>query len=170
MAAEPIWIHPDDARLIDRLHGGFPLSDRPFADVAAELGCSEDDVLERLRRLLAQGVLTRFGPLVQIERAGGSFVLAALAVPEDRFDKVASIVNAMPEVAHNYRRDHPLNMWFVLATETPEEGQAAIARIERLTGLQVLAFPKEREYFVELKLPVGARGDMAAPQEARRAV
>ncbi len=145
---------PEDTRLVERLHGGFPLSDRPFADVAAELGCSEHDVIERLRRLLASGVLTRFGPLFQIERAGGCFVLAAMAVPEARFDAVVAAVNALPEVAHNYRREHALNMWFVLATETSAQVLSAIERIEQRTGLPVLAFPKEREFFVELKLPL----------------
>ena len=106
--------------------------------------------------LVAQGLLTRFGPLFQIERVGGQFVLAALAVPEARFDAVAAQVNALPEVAHNYRRNHALNMWFVLAAESPAAVSAAIARIEAETGLPVLAFPKEREYFVELRLPIGA--------------
>lgn len=150
------WLHPTDLRLLQRLHGGFPLSERPFADVGAELGISEDEVIERLRMLLAQGLLTRFGPLFQIERAGGQFVLAAMAVPEERFDAVAAQVNALPEVAHNYRRTHQLNMWFVLAAETPAAVRAAIDRIESETGLDVLAFPKEREYFVELRLPLEA--------------
>lgn len=143
----------EDIRLITRLHGGLPLTDRPFADVAAEFDWTEDTVIERLRALLAHGELTRFGPLFQIERAGGNFVLAAIAVPEDRFDAVTAQVNALPEVAHNYRRDHPLNMWFVVAGETPEITRDALARIEAVTGLPVLAFPKEREFFVELKLP-----------------
>ena len=143
-----------DARLLERLHGDLPLSDTPFADVAAELGSSEDVVLERLQTLLADGTLTRFGPLFQIERAGGLFVLAAMAVPEDRFGAVTAQVNAFPEVAHNYRRAHALNMWFVLGTETPAAATAAIERIEADTGLPVLAFPKEREFFVELKLPL----------------
>ena len=142
-----------DARLIDRLHGGFPLDERPFATVAAEIGLGEEDLIERLRRLLARGVLTRFGPLFQIERAGGRFMLAALRVPEERFDEVAARVNALPEVAHNYRREHAFNMWFVLAAESPQAVDAAIERIERETGLPVLALPKEREYFVELRLP-----------------
>ena len=141
-----------DARLIDRLHGGFPLDERPFASVAAELGLGEEDLIERLRRLLGLGVLTRFGPLFQIERAGGRFMLAALRVPEERFDEVAARVNALPEVAHNYRREHAFNMWFVLAAESPQGVDAAIERIERETGLPVLALPKEREYFVELRL------------------
>ena len=82
------------------------------------------------------------------------FVLAALEVPPERFDDVAACVNAQPEVAHNYRREHALNMWFVVAAESPEVAQAALARIGRDTGLQVHAFPKEREYFVELRLPL----------------
>jgi DNA-binding Lrp family transcriptional regulator len=143
-----------DALLIRRLHGDFSLSDTPFADVGAELGLAEADVLARLRRMLAEGVLSRFGPLFQIERAGGQFVLAALQVPEDRFDAVAGIVNALPEVAHNYRREHALNMWFVLACTSPDEARKACARIEVATGLHVFAFPKEKEFFVELRLPV----------------
>ena len=144
---------PDDARLINHLHGGFPLVDRPFAAVAEQLGWSEERVIERLHQLLAQGVLTRFGPLFQIERAGGQFVLAAIAVPEERFDAVNLVVNSFPEVAHNYRRTHALNMWFVVAAESPALAAEAIARIQESVGLQVLAFPKEEEYFVELRLP-----------------
>lgn len=146
------WLGDADARLIDHLHGGFPLVDRPFAAVGAALGMGEDEVIERLRRLLAQGVLTRFGPLLQIERAGGQFVLAAIAVPEARFDEVAALVNVWPEVAHNYRRAHRLNMWFVVATETPAGAARVLADIEAACGLPVLAFPKEREYGVELRL------------------
>ena len=143
----------DDARLVDHLHGGFPLVDHPFAAIGAELGHTEEQVLEHLRRLLSQGVLTRFGPLFQIERAGGRFVLAAMAVPEERFDAVAAAVNTFPEVAHNYRRDHLLNMWFVIAAESPARAAGALARIEGAAGLPVYAFPKEEEYCVELRLP-----------------
>jgi DNA-binding Lrp family transcriptional regulator len=141
-----------DRRIIDELQGGFPLSAAPYADAAARLGIGESDLLARLRRLLDAGVLTRFGPMYQIERMGGAFVLAALAVPEARWEEVTAAVNALPQVAHNYRREHRLNMWFVLATETPEGIAAAISHIEADTGLRVFAFPKEREYFVEMKL------------------
>ncbi|HJV94226.1 MAG TPA: AsnC family transcriptional regulator [Azonexus sp.] len=145
-----------DRRIIDRWQGGFPICDRPYAEVAGQLGIAEDDLLQRLERLLAAKVLTRFGPMLQIERMGGAFVLAALAVPEERYEAVAAQVNALPQVAHNYRREHLLNMWFVLATETPAGIAEAIARLERDTGLPVHAFPKEREYFVEMKLAVRA--------------
>jgi len=141
-----------DRQIIDQLQGDFPLCERPYAAAAERLGISENELLVRLQRLLDDKVLTRFGPMVQIERMGGAFVLAALAVPEVRYDEVTAQVNALPQVAHNYRREHALNMWFVLATETPAGIAEAIARIERDTGLSVFAFPKEREYFVEMKL------------------
>ena len=122
--------------------------------MATEFGWTEEYVIGRLSALLESGMLTRFGPLFQIERAGGLFVLAAMAVPEERYEAVTAQVNAHPEIAHNYRRAHALNMWFVLGTETPAQCAAAITRIEAETGLPVLAFPKEREFFVELKLPL----------------
>ena len=98
------------------------------------------------------GALTRFGPMFQIERIGGAFCLAAMAVPDERFEAVTAAVNAFPEVAHNYQRNHTLNMWFVLATERPEDIASTGRAIEEKTGLPVFLFPKEREYFVEMKL------------------
>lgn len=141
-----------DKRLINALQGDFPLVAEPYREVAASLGLSEAEVLERLGLLLENRVLTRFGPMFQIERVGGAFVLAAMRVPQGEFERVTAQVNAFAEVAHNYRREHAFNMWFVLATEKPEGIAQAIAAIEAATGLPVFAFPKEREYFVEMKL------------------
>ena len=141
-----------DRRLINALQGGFPIADRPYAEVGERLGLAEHDVLARLARLLAAGVLSRFGPMYDAERLGGGLTLAAMAVPEDRFDEVAAIVNAFPEVAHNYRRTHELNMWFVLATERPERIREVIAAIAAATDLSVIDLPKLEEYFLELKL------------------
>jgi len=141
-----------DRAIIDTLQGDFPLSERPYAEVAQRLGVVEADLLARLKRMLDDKVLTRFGPMFQIERMGGAFVLAALAVPEERYETVAAQVNALPQVAHNYRREHLLNMWFVLATEKLEGIAEAIAQIEADTCLPVHAFPKEKEYFVQMQL------------------
>ena len=149
---EAVNLDAIDRRIINELQGDFPICERPYLVAAERLGISEEELLQRLDRLLETRVLTRFGPMMQIERVGGSFVLAAIAVPEADYERVAGQVNALPQVAHNYRREHLLNMWFVLATETPAGIGEAIARIEADTGLKVHAFPKEREYFVEMKL------------------
>ena len=159
----PADIDLQDARLIDRLQRSVPLTERPFSDLGTELGLSEAAVLDRLTQLLGSGVLTRLGPLYQIERAGGQFILAALQVPQQRYAEVTAQVNALPEVAHNYRREHALNMWFVVAAETPAVAWATCDQIEAATGLPVHAFPKEREYFVGLYLPLLDRPDPAPP-------
>lgn len=149
-------LSPLDRQILATLQGDFPICERPYAEAAGRLGISEDELLTRLQQLLADKVLTRFGPMFQIEEMGGAFVLAALAVPEVRYDEVTAMVNALPQVAHNYRREHALNMWFVLATETKAGMAEAIVRIEQETGLPVYAFPKEREFFVEMKLEARA--------------
>lgn len=141
-----------DRRLINALQGGFPICDRPYAEVSRRLDLDEHDVIARLARLLEDGALSRFGPMYDAERLGGGLTLAAMAVPEARFDEVAAIVNGFPEVAHNYERTHALNMWFVVATERPERIAEVLSEIEAATGLAVLDLPKIEEYFLELKL------------------
>ncbi len=140
-----------DRAIVNRLQDGFPVSERPYAEVAAELGTSEDELLARIDALLDSGTLTRFGPMYHAERMGGALTLVAMQVPVDDFDPVATLVNAHPEVAHNYAREHDFNMWFVLATETPQQINAVIAAIERETGYRVYNMPKLEEFFVGLR-------------------
>lgn len=143
-----------DRCLLDRLQDGLPVCEEPWAELAAELAQPVPRLLERVQAMLDDGRLSRFGPMYRADRLGGGLTLAALAVPAERFDEVNDLVNALPEVAHNYEREHDLNMWFVVATATPAAEAAALARIEAETGLPVYAFPKEREFFVGLKVPV----------------
>lgn len=147
-------LNDTDRAIINRLQDGLPVVDRPFEQVAGELGISESVLMKRLEALLDTGVLSRFGPMYHAERLGGAFCLAALAAPEDRFEEVARTVNRFDEVAHNYRREHELNMWFVLATDDPRRIAEVIEGIENRTGLDVYDFPKLDEYYVRLHLEV----------------
>jgi DNA-binding Lrp family transcriptional regulator len=143
-----------DKRIINGLQGGFPVCDRPFAVAAERLGLDEEDLMARIARLVDEGAISRFGPLINAEQLGGAVSLCALCVPASRFDAVAEQVNAHREVAHNYARDHELNMWFVIAAETPETIGEVIRRIEAETGLTVYDFPKQEEFFIGLKVEV----------------
>ncbi len=143
-----------DRKIINRLQRGFPVCERPFLEEAGHLGCSESELMTRLQCMLDDGLATRFGPLYHAERLGGALCLCAMAVPVERFEAVAEQVNAFPEVAHNYERDHRLNMWFVLATEQAEQLDATVAAIEQATGLKVWKMPKLEEFYVGLYLEV----------------
>lgn len=141
-----------DRAIVNALQGGFPLTEHPFAESARGLELSERELMSRLQAMLDSGALTRFGPLFQVERMGGRFLLAAMSVPVHDFERVTAIVNARHEVAHNYEREHAFNMWFVLAAESDAAVEAAVVGIEQASGYPVYRFPKEREFFVEMIL------------------
>ncbi len=143
-----------DRRIINRLQGEFPVCERPFQMVAERLDTTESELITRIRCMLDDGLLTRFGPLYNAEQMGGALSLCAMKVPEDRFDAVAEQVNSFPEVAHNYQRDHEMNMWFVLAAETAEQLDACLREIEEVTGIPVINLPRKEEYYVGLHFRV----------------
>ncbi len=143
-----------DRTILNRLQTAFPVCDRPYAKVAADMGIGEEELLQRLQCMLEEGVLSRFGPLFNASAMGGGLTLCAMAVPPEQFETVAREVNSYPEVAHNYERDHEFNMWFVLATEIPQRIDEVLAEIEQKTGIAVYNMPKEEEFFVGLRFDV----------------
>lgn len=167
--APPVPLCDLERRFINRYQGGFPLVERPFAAVAGELSTDEATLIATLRGLLASGVLSRFGPLFDAELLGGRFTLAAMAVPEADFDRVAAQLAALPEVAHNYRRDHVLNMWFVLATPSEQGLREVLGLIRDLTGLEVLDFPKLAEYHLGFWLHLDEDGGLGIRRWERTA-
>lgn len=140
-----------DRLLLNNLQGGFPVTHRPFAEVAEKLGLREDDVIARLRRLVETGALSRFGTILNAPQLGGERTLAAMHVPSERFEEVAAFVNGLDAVSHNYERGHHFNMWFVISSEDERDIQRTIETIERETGLTVINLPTLEEFFVDLK-------------------
>lgn len=147
-------LEPVERRIINALQGGFPVCERPYAAAAAALGIGEAELIERLRKLLDDGHISRFGPLYNAERLGGAVTLAAMAVPAERLDDVVARLNARPEVAHNYERTHELNLWFVLAADEPGRIGEVIGAIEAELELPVYDMPKLEEYYIGLRLEV----------------
>ena len=141
-----------DRAIIDALQEGFPISPRPFAEAAEALGLEEGELIARLKALRETNVLTRFGPMVNADRFGGHNTLAAMPVPTDSFEWVAQVVNSFPEVAHNYARDHALNMWFVVAAESRRRVGEVLAEIQARTGIAVYDMPKIREFHIGLRI------------------
>lgn len=151
-------IAPLERDFINKYQGGFPVCKNPYSIVAKELGSEEEVLISAIDRLLKKGWLSRFGPLYDAKQMGGGLTLAAISVPDKQFEKVTDIVNAYDEVAHNYRRDHKLNMWFVVATESEQAVLKVLNNIELNTGLKVYNCPKIQEFFVGLKLHVDSSG------------
>ncbi|MBL8258543.1 MAG: Lrp/AsnC family transcriptional regulator [Candidatus Competibacteraceae bacterium] len=162
-----------DAADLDLLNGfqrDFPLTSEPFRVIAGQLGRSESEVLTALRRLQADGKISRVGAVFATRKLGVS-TLAALAVPAMRLETVAALVNAYPEVNHNYQREHAFNLWFVLTAALSARLQMILAEIREQTSLPLLDLPLLEAFHIDLgfdlrhgerKLPV------AEPQTAQQ--
>jgi len=149
-----------DAALIDGWQSGFPVQERPFEAVAADVGVDESEALERVKRLYDEGIFRRFGPVLNPPVIGSS-TLAAVQAPEDRFDEVAEVINGYEQVNHNYARDHEWNMWFVVTAASKERRDAILAEIEQRTGCEVLVLPMLTDFYIDLEFPV-VNGDRFA--------
>jgi len=157
-----------DRGIINAFQGGFPVTERPFepaADALREHGIDVTgrELCERVRELDEEGILSRFGALVNAEEIGGAASLVAMHAPEDRYDEIAETVNEFTAVAHNYEREHPhLNMWFVVSVADhpdPDKDGAdrideVLAEIEAATGQETYNLPKVREFHVGAKFLV----------------
>jgi len=142
-----------DKRLLDTFQRDFPLTPRPYAAIAERLGADEDDVLDALGRLRDAGAVSRVGAVVTPHRAGAS-TLAAIAVPPERLDEVAALVSALPEINHNYEREHEINLWFVVTAPDRTRIAEVLDDIEARTGLAVLDLPLLEPYCIDLGFPL----------------
>lgn len=138
-----------DRRLLSEFQKDFPLDPRPYAVLADRLGIAEDDLLDRIGALNESGAISRVGAVVRPHAAGCS-TLAAMAVPPERLDEVAQLVSSIPEVNHNYQRDHRLNLWFVVAAGDSLRVAALLAEIRSATGLEVIDLPLLEHFHIDL--------------------
>ncbi len=138
-----------EKRLLNDFQHELPLSPTPFADLAAELGVYETTVIENLKRLQTESVISRIGPVFRPNRIGAS-TLAAMSVAEDELESVAAIINEFTEVNHNYEREHHFNLWFVVVAEDEDSLQAALHSIEQNTGHKLLDLPMQQDYYIDL--------------------
>lgn len=138
-----------DLELLNGFQRNFPLTSQPFRAIAELLGWNEAEVLATLRRLTAEGKVSRVGAVFATRRLGVS-TLAALAVPPARLEAVAQWVNDYPEVNHNYQREHHFNLWFVLTAATASRLHEVLADIEAKTGLPILNLPLLEEFHIDL--------------------
>lgn len=142
-----------DARLIDEYQSEFPICERPFRAVAAELGIDETEALARVEHLREAGIFRRFGAVLNPPVIGSS-ALAAINAPEDRFSEIADVVNSYRQINHNYRRDHEWNMWFVITAGSREIRDGILDEIEEETGCTVLRLPMLTDFYINLEFPV----------------
>ena len=158
-------MNPLDFRLINEFQRDFPLEPQPFAEIAWRLCTDEETILAALQRLRKEGVVSRVGAVFAPRRVGAS-TLAALAATPDRLEEIAARISARPEVNHNYEREHPYNLWFVVTARDETHLAGALAAIERDSGCEVISLPLEHEFYIDLGFDLA--GVCKSPHAGRR--
>ena len=134
-----------NSRLINLLQYEFPLAKEPYRELATKLGTPEDEILARVRRLKADGVIREIGPIFNSKMIGLASTLVALRVPEHAVNRAAQIINSYAGVTHNYEREGDYNIWFTLTAASEERLASTLEEIEgRIHPLRSLVVPAKR--------------------------
>jgi siroheme decarboxylase len=142
-----------DKKLLNDIQWVFPLVDRPYAEIAAKHGLSEDEVMRRISVLKSLGLIRQINAIFDTRRLGYKSALIAFAVKPDKLDAVADKINEHPGVSHNYERNHEYNMWFTLAVPPGEEMKDELDRMAALDGVvKYRLLPTLKMYKIGVKL------------------
>lgn len=146
-----------DRRVLQALQYDFPVASRPYGEIAARLGVSEEAVLERVRDFQAAGLIRRLGASVNSQKIGYKSTLVALKVAPVSIDLVAGLVNGFAGVTHNYLREGEYNMWFTAIAPDAESLAAILAAVAAADGVEeLMPLPAKRMFKVSVKFPMVA--------------
>lgn len=149
-----------EQRLLNEFQHDFPLVKRPFLAIGEQLGIAEYEVIERLKHLSAQGVVSRVGPVFSPGCIGAS-TLAALAVPPEKLDEIAAWINTLAEVNHNYEREHQFNLWFVVAAPNQAWLDKLLDKIKQFCGYPMLVLPLAERFHIDLGFDLNGRSEVS---------
>jgi len=144
-----------DSAILNRIQSDFPITSRPFLTVADELELTEEEVIERVARLKADGIIRRIGGNLVPGKLGFVSTLCAASVPADKIDRFAEIVNRYPGVTHNYQRDNTYNVWFTFIAPSMEEIKDNLRKIVEDTGVEdILNLPATKVFKIRAEFEV----------------
>lgn len=149
-----------DRRILDLIQASFPIVPRPYAEIAEKCGLSEEEALQRVRRLREVGIIRRLGANFRSDKLGFCSTLCAASVPPEKLRNFVALVNAQPGVTHNYLRRHKYNVWFTLIGPSRAENAALIERMERETGIAILNLPARRIYKIKVDFNMDQQVDI----------
>lgn len=127
-----------DRALVEATQAGLPLVPRPYAVVAACIGSTEAEVMQRLRHMQANGLLRRIAAVPNHYALG--YVANGMSVwdvPDERVDELGARVGALHFVSHCYRRPRrlprwPYNLFAMVHGRTRAESDARVQEIAAL--------------------------------------
>jgi siroheme decarboxylase len=121
-----------DKKIIASVQGDMPVTERPYLEIAEQLGITEETLLERLGHFCRKGIIRRFGATLRHQKSGFSAnAMVAWRVAEERVETVGEAFAGFERVSHCYRRN-PSPRWpynlYTMVHASDEESCRRIAR------------------------------------------
>lgn len=144
--AQPTVLDEIERRLVMALQEGLPLFIRPFSVLASRLGCDESDVLERIRRWCAEGVIKRFGVVVSLQESGSrGDALLVHDVPDAEVIRLGNLLAREADVSLCYQRprvlpDWPYNLFCSIRGNNHDEVRGRVEDLRARLGLSRCSF------------------------------
>ena len=144
-----------DRMILNEIQSDFPIVPQPYLELGKRLGLAEQEVLDRVKRLKAEGLIRRIGGNFSSRRLKFSSTLCAAKVPEEKMARFVEAVNSYPGVTHNYLRNHEYNVWFTFIAPTTAYIEDALEEISRSTGVEEIRnLPAVRTFKIKVDFEV----------------
>ncbi len=141
----------EEIGLIRELQEPFPLTDEPYQKMAADLGITEAQVLERMKSLVKKGYLKRIGiflkPPASLPEARTWVVWH---IPEEKLERIGTEIAEFREVLYADRRpaypEFPYSLYTMIRAETAVELEVVTRHMQDRIGKwphQVLVTTRE---------------------------
>ena len=139
-----------DRKILNIIQTEFPVEEEPFKVLGKAIGISEDDALDRVKKLKERGIIRRIGAVLDTKKMGFASTLCAARVPEERVKEFVDAVNSYSGVTHNYRRSHTYNIWFTFIAQSEEDIDRSLNEISEKTGIDgILNMPVRRKFKID---------------------
>ncbi len=144
-----------DRAIVNEIQSDFPITPRPYHELGKRFQLSEAEVLERLKRLKAEGVIRRIGGNFNSKSLDFTSTLCAAKVPEEKLDRFVEVVNSYPGVTHNYLRNHKYNVWFTFIAQNVHLIEKALKEISSATGVtEIINLPAVKQFKIKVDFEV----------------
>ncbi len=141
-----------DREILYEIQKGIRIERRPFLSIAEKLKISEDEVINRIRKMIDMGIIRKFGLRIDVQNLKYSSTLIAMKVDEEYLDEVASEINKYESVTHSYLRNgSEYNLWIVVIENDEKSLNDFIERIKRMKGVKdILNLPVKRRFKINV--------------------
>ncbi|MDD3845654.1 MAG: Lrp/AsnC family transcriptional regulator [Syntrophorhabdaceae bacterium] len=143
-----------DRRILNMLQEEFPLTEKPFDDIGAEIGLGGEEIRQRVASLKLRGYIRRIGPVLDPKRMGYVSLLCGVAAPHGRLEELARAVSAQPAVTHNYERTGELDLWFTVTMKNKEDIERFLSTLEETFSVTIYRFPERRTFKIKTRFTI----------------